>query len=164
MTANDYQRVTAVALRRHFIEVSVEWSVVRNAQDALARDVGRYAPRVDIAVGPFNTTPNRDPAIRAVPLPRPLRAAVAGLERNQNPRCLLAIEVVFSGSSKHIMGDILNASALGLYGVVIGKEELMPKIRRISAYINVLAHLDKMPPLFGNVLVLSTTDFDELLA
>ena len=31
--------------------------------------------------------------------------------------------------------DTLNAGALSLYGLVVGRHELMPKIRRIDTYL-----------------------------
>jgi hypothetical protein len=114
MTATEYQRLAEVTLRAHFADVRLEWSVVKDATDALARDIKRYAPRVDIAVGPFNTTPGPDPRISEALVPDQLRALFNDRPPNPNPRCLLAIEVVYSGSSKHILGDMLNAGALGL--------------------------------------------------
>jgi hypothetical protein len=136
---------------------------VKAATDALQRDIHRYAPRVDIAVGPFNITPGPDSEIGERLLPRSLRQLFSDQPPNPNPRCLLAIEVVFSGSSKHIMGDTLNAGAHGLYGLVIGTEARMRKIQRIAAYLHVLADLEKLPPMFRNVVALSTVEFEELL-
>jgi hypothetical protein len=164
MTANDYQRVTEATLRRHFADVRLEWSVVKDATDALAADIKRYAPRVDIAVGPFNTTPGPDQRITDALVPDRLRPLFHDRPPNPNPRCLLAIEVIYSGSSKHILGDILNAGALGLYGLVVGRDALMPKIRRIGQYLEVLAQLEKLPWLFRNVVALSTVEFDDLFA
>jgi hypothetical protein len=164
MAASDYQRVVQTRLRRHFEDVRLEWSIARSATDALARDVTIYAPRVDVAVGPFNTTPGPDADINDALLPRPLRELFDGRPSNPNPRCLLAIEVCYSGSSKHIMGDMLNAGALGLYGFVVGDDRHMPKIRRIGRYLEVLAELGKVPWLFRNVAAISTADFDALVA
>ena len=161
MLASEYQRLAEARLKRHFDDVRVEWSVVRDASDAQQRDIRRYAPRVDIAVGPFNTTPGPDSAIDERLLPRRLRQVFSQRPRNPNPRCLLAIEVVFSGSSKHIMGDTLNAGALGLYGLVIGTEARMEKIQRIGKYLEVLADLEKLPPMFRNVVSLSTSEFED---
>lgn len=91
--------MTQATLKRHFADVRLEWSVVKDASDALAADIHRYAPRVDIAVGPFNTTPGRDPRICARHLaPKRLRTLFDDRPPNPNPRCLLAIEVVYSGS------------------------------------------------------------------
>jgi hypothetical protein len=162
MRANQYQRVAETRLKRHFEDVRAEWSVVKGATDALRRDIHRYAPRVDIAIGPFNTAPGHDSEIDGGLLPGRLRRLLSGRPPNPNPRCLIAIEIAFSGSSKHIMGDMLNAGAHGLYGLVIGPEILMPKIKRIGAYLEVLADLEKLPPMFRNVLPLSTSQFERL--
>lgn len=164
MTASEYQLAAKAVLDRHFSNVQLEWSAVRDATDALSADVARYAPRLDIAVGPFNVTPGADPDITTMLLPNRIGDLFEQRQPNQNPRCLLAIEVTFSGSSKHIMGDILNASALGLFGLVIGEERQRAKISRILVYLETLAQLEKLPRLFQNVVVLSTTEFDALLA
>jgi len=74
MTATEYQRAAEAKLKRHFADVRLEWSVVKDATDALAADISRYAPRVDVAVGPFNTTPGPDPRISDGLLPERLRA------------------------------------------------------------------------------------------
>lgn len=164
MSAAEYQRIAKLALERCFSDVRLEWSAVAAASDAFAVDVARYAPRVDIAVGPFNTTPGSDSSITAALLPDLIQQRFDQRQPNRNPRCLLAIEVTFSGSSKHIMGDILNASALGLFGIVIGAESQIVKISRILRYLETLAALEKLPRLFQNVIVLSTDEFDALLS
>jgi hypothetical protein len=164
MPGRDYQQAVLPLLRRHFEDVRLEWSISREATDAFAPDVAVYAPRVDIAVGPFSLEPGRRRAIEAGRLPGELRALFDDRPCNPNPRCLLAIEVCFSGSSKHIMGDMLNAGALGLYGFVVGANEHMAKIRRIGRYLETLTALEKVPWLFRNVVALSTAEFDALLA
>ena len=161
--ASAYQADAVARLRPHFDDVRLEWSVVKDATDAMRREIRRYAPRVDIAIGPFNTTPGPDPHISEALLPECLRPIFENRPPNPNPRCLLAIEVVYSGSSKHIMGDTLNAGALGLYGLVLGRLELVPKIRRVAAYLELLAELEKLPRLFRNVVALSTQEFDRML-
>lgn len=164
MTASDYQRLAEAKLKRHFADVRTEWSIGKDANDAFMRDVNRYAPRVDIAVGPFNTTRGKDSKIPKTPLvPDKLCDLFEHLPPNKNPRCLLAIEVIYSGSSKHVLGDILNAGALGLYGLVIGLDTQMPKIRRIHRYLRMLADLEKLPWLFQNVVAISAVDFDGII-
>jgi hypothetical protein len=83
----------------------------------------------------------------------------AGLEQNPNPRCLLAIEIVYSGSAKHVLGDILNASVLGLYGLVICSEAKEGRVRRNLAYLRALTNVGKLPPLFRNVQIMTTAEF-----
>jgi hypothetical protein len=62
-----------------------------------------------------------------------------------------------------MMGDMLNAGALGLYGLVIGDDRNIAKIRRIGRYLQILAELAKVPWLFRNVVALSKVAFDQLL-
>jgi hypothetical protein len=132
MAAKEIQAAIYEALRSSFDPALVvsEWSVRRGATDTFG-DIGSYAPRLDVAVGPFNPTLERREedadTIRNFdhPLVRRLKAEVyrqnhGGIYRNRNPRCLVAIEVEHSTSSKHILGGVTNASMLGLLGVVIG--------------------------------------------
>ena len=84
------------------------------------------------------------------------------LSTNANPRCSLAIEVVFSGSSKHILGDITNASMMGLYGLVVVKDEerILEKAKRIFEYVKRIIEVGKAPAnLFQNTRILSASEF-----
>ena len=164
MNAIDYQRAIESALRRYFNEVQLEWPVVKGADDAFTTDLERYAPRVDVAVGPFSVTPGPVTSICDALLPAQLLDKFADRRKNDNPRCLLAIEVVHSGTSKHIMGDMLNASSLGLYGVIVGEQSQMPKIRRVRRYLDAIAELKKQPYLFPNIILTSGDEFHSLLA
>src|SRR5882672_2456061 len=97
------------ALKAHFGDVvTVEWDISKNATDLFTANGGLYAPRVDVAVGPTNSTPgNRRQQISAYwqqNAPASLKDKFGGLLENPNPRCVLAIEVVYSGSSKHLLG------------------------------------------------------------
>ncbi len=112
--------------------------------------VSVYAPRVDIAVGPFNPyLPNHDIGIddtekmKQHPLTQKLftegnkgdtRGALDSLW-NDLSRCYLAIEIEFNGSSKHIMGGIINAASSGSIGVVVGNKDTVKKLNRISNYL-----------------------------
>ena len=118
MPGREIQRTICEALRVHFgpEQVVSEWSVRRNAADTFG-DAATYAPRLDIAVGPFNATfQNRHDDANAIhsvhhPIVERLKRAVwdqnhGGIYQNRNPRCLIAIEVEYSTSSKHILGGI----------------------------------------------------------
>lgn len=96
--------------------------------------------------------------------PKKLKNVTRNLWRNNNPRCSLAIEIVFSGSSKHILGDITNASMMGLYGIVVPSTRMDAKVRRIFEYIKVIKNLGKAPEdLFRNVIIIPQNDFIKLI-
>lgn len=150
--------------------VEKEWSVTKNATDAFFTQVDVYAPRLDVAVGPFNIEEgNKANEIKNAFVhnaPQRLKDLVrsAELRENGNPRCTLAIEVVYSGSSKHILGDITNASMMGLYGFVVASSSTFDKLKRIFEYSKVIKRVGKAPEdLFSNVCVISDEKFLKLL-
>lgn len=176
MAGRDIQRAICDALKLHFgpEQVVSEWSVRRGAADTFG-DAATYAPRLDIAVGPFNTTfQNRHDDAGSIhnvrhPVVERLKHAVwdqnhGGIYQNRNPRCLIAIEVEHSTSSKHILGGITNASMLGLLGIIIGPAAYIQKIRRIHAYACKLKEVEKAhDDMFGNVACFEDREFISLL-
>lgn len=155
--------------------VKSEWSIRGHADDSFG-DLATYAPRVDIGVGPFNeTTDSVERDLETIfeasrhPLFREVSAVGLSqnhidLVKNENPRCLMAIENEFSGSSKHILGDFTNASMMGLVGVVIGSSQNMRKIERVGQYVRRLRKVKKAPlDLFMNVACFEARDFLALL-
>jgi hypothetical protein len=157
-TASGFQQMARSILEPHSEPVSLEWMSSASGTDALRPEIRRYAPRVDIALGPYNTTPGPGP-IQEDQIWSRMRPWFRDLIGNPNPRCLIAIEVVYSGSAKHILGDILNASALGLYGLVVCKDEIQAKVMRNREYLRALAGVGKLPVLFQNVVVISVSEF-----
>jgi len=165
MKAKEAQAKFFGELKKYFKEVEKEWSISRNATDALNRNSNRYTPRIDLAIGPFNVvqTPggiDRDILNTFNNAPKAIQQIFQGLSKNPNPRCTLAIEISFSGSSKHILGDIANASIIGLFGLVITNDKTDKKARRINEYINKIKMLGKAPEgLFANVKIVKTDEF-----
>jgi len=150
-----------------------EWSVRSEADDVFT-DIAAYAPRLDIAIGPFNTTfANRHQDAMAIrqfdhPFLNRLREAIAeqnpNFYENHNPRCSVGIEVEYATSSKHILGGITNAGMLGMMGIIVGSPNLIGKVRRIHAYVQKLRQVEKAPgEMFGNVGCFEHADFLELL-
>lgn len=186
MKASDIQPSVEAAMRRVFASdvVSNEWNSRAGAQDIFA-DLGSYAPRPDIAVGPFNTTTvvaqEDADRIREIGSARGfVKQVKQDIEaqwggpcwENPNPRCLVAVEIEFSGSSKHVLGDYVNASKFGLVGIIIGppmRDDLSPKqrrmtekIRRVGKFVRKLVEVKKAEPGFlGNVAVY---DLDQFMA
>ncbi len=170
MKTKPFQNRITEKLREYFLEVEKEWSVTRGATDILSTNKKRYAPRLDVAVGPFSVSVgNKENKIKNTfdhKAPRNLRRFIESsmLQENSNPRCMLAIEVVFSGSSKHILGDITNASMMGLYGFVVASSSTFKKVNRIFEYVKIIKQVGKAPSeLFSNVCVVSDEEFLKLL-
>lgn len=176
MAGKDIQAAIHRALTNLFDSglVHSEWSIRKGATDTF-NEVASYAPRLDIAVGPFNTSrEGRDRDAAAIrgfrhPLVGRLKDEIAAQNHgavydNRNPRCLLAIEVEHSTSSKHILGAITNASMLGFLGVVVGSAQHIAKVRRIHTYACKLKEVEKAhADMFANVVCFDDLEFLNLL-
>ncbi len=74
---------------------------------------------------------------------------------NRNPRCFLAIEVGGSGSEKHLLGDMYNASVLGKIGFVVGtNRSITNSYQRLYEYTNFAHSVGKTDQHFGNLAIL----------
>jgi len=120
--------------------VRAEWRSSAKNEDWLK--IGEvYSPRPDIAVGPFNTL-TQD--IRTIGEMKQkfdgekdfFRLFDIRQGNNENPRCLLAIEIEGSRRGKYSVGNLLNSAILGYAGIVIVKEELWEDIKRIESYLD----------------------------
>ena len=170
--AKTYQKNLKKKLEKYFDEVSYERSLFKNANDILIYDPERYSPRLDLVIGPYNQNKGDD-WISDFELKERLFKfnkrktkrffnVLSSLSTNYNPRYAVAIEIVFSGSSKHVLGDITNASVLGLYGFVITSQEMLPKAKRIFKYIQKLKQIRKISgEMYNNVKIVSTDEFDD---
>jgi len=169
MYAKDYQDRVLAILGRSLRESDKEWSISKKATDIFAYDKKCYTPRIDVVVGPFNRGGIVEQNIEDIwkASNNPIIRGIIGrgtVSKNPNPRCLLAIEIVFSGSSKHILGDIANASMMGLYGIVVAKEEMLEKVKRIYKYTRKLQEVGKAPKrLFNNVVILGSNKFIRII-
>jgi len=180
MRAPEYQARAKEALQRLYptVEVETEWYPFKGEK----RDM--YWPVVDVAVGPFAThstyghryTELMDESrgfveslieihnlnvlgIGGAPLDFPTLARF-----NENARCLLCIELEESGSRKHCLGNLVNASALGRIGILLARTE---KVLRIfvsqRAYLRFLEEVEKNTFKTTNALILMTEQFDQCL-
>ncbi len=170
-----YQDVISNVLKQRLREgeVKKEWCIGAGASDIFSYK-HIYRPRVDIAVGPFNIHIADNHLInmgfiKNTPLLIKLFQA-KGRELdvsllNKNPRCLLAIELLFSGSSKHMLGDFANASMMGLAGVIVTSKRNYKKVARLAKYLEYVQQLGKAPVgLFSNVLVFEADEFLEVIS
>jgi len=75
---------------------------------------------------------------------------------NRNARCFIAIEVENKNSTKHLLGSIINAGALGRVGILVAwREEVLRAAIRIREYFNFLQEAKKRTFNMSDVIVLS---------
>ena len=173
-----YQEQVKRALDRLYREVEVQWQPFRGTGRA------SYAPVVDVAVGPFaiertyideygQLLDGTKSFIES--LIRKHNENIDGLEQptlfdvtrtsNENARCLLCIEIEESGSRKHCLGNLVNASALGRIGLLVARSSAMMRVFiRQRAYLHFLSDVRKNSFRTDNALVLTETQFNECLA
>lgn len=172
-----YQELAYNSLRRIFGDDNVkkEWNVAKNTKDDFTREL--YCPRLDIAVGPFNIdmnlTYNNEKINRSVNVHRNFlkrmwrdsELRIGSFDdflrnKNGNPRCFLAIEIENSGSSKHMLGNIVNVSIIGTIGIVIPfNEKKLSLCKRIKKYVTFTTEVGKIKTTFKNVLIVSKKNF-----
>jgi hypothetical protein len=146
-------------------------------------DRNMYWPVVDIAVGPFAMHERLGHRYTKLMLDR--RAIIERLievhnsnveelgermdfgtllEFNENARCLFCIEIEESGSRKHCLGNLVNASALGRIGLLVARNEKILNIFvRERAYLKFIGDVDKNTFKTANALVVTEEQFDRWL-
>lgn len=79
-------------------------------------------------------------------------------------RCLIAVEVEYSGIEKHFLGDIVNASALGRVGFLRGANNAaLRTFLRLLKYLGFLIGVRKPAFDLRNILVLSADQLENVL-
>ena len=186
MTATEYQDYLTPTMIENFgdLEVQSEWRAFQGLPY-------QYCPRVDIAVGPFNVapSPNRteeynqivrrdniseflreiynlhienigDEWLNEVRIPEFERI----IEKNQNARCLIAIEIENSSTKKHIMGSMVNAASLGRIGIGIAyNESVLRTFRRMLNYMGFLKRVEKNTYDTTNFLNVTKDQFEDIV-
>lgn len=177
LNEREYQRQIKVRLDQLYPDVEVQWQPFRG------EGRGIYAPIVDIAVGPFaierryvdeytelldQTRDLIEALIRKHNQNLEGREEPARFETirtfNENARCLLCIEIEESGSRKHCLGNLLNASALGRIGLLVARNpRVMRVFMRQRAYLHFLTEVQKNSFRTDNALVLTAEQLNECL-
>ena len=172
-----YQEFAFNSLMKIFGEdgVKKEWNVAKDSEDAFTREL--YSPRLDVAVGPFNISRHvYEDGLRITRTINSNRNFIKKLwqvselksfsfaeflsNKNNNPRCMLAIEIENSGSSKHMLGNIANASILGAIGIVIPfNAKKLALCKRIKKYVTFAMEVEKIRGVFKNVLIINKEKF-----
>ncbi len=160
-------------------QVKSEWDVAKDSGDDFNRDL--YCPRLDLAVGPFNITREIDHNTDAITkfisnnnelIKSLVRVAevqnidVTDFETrfNHNARCGLAIEVENSGSSKIMLGDLLNASIMGAIGIVVPLNETNRRsFIRLVRFVDFAVKVGKTREIVSNVLIMDAHKFMQIL-
>ena len=185
-TCDDYQNFVTDKLTDLFPDLSV-----RKEWPAFERSLGVYAPRVDIAIGPFSITPGEtrifeydtlveDHRINA--FLRSLYEIHLGnvrnelsqeispssfndlIFKNQNARCFIAFEIENTSTKKHIMGSIVNAASLGRIGIGIAyNDSVLRTFIRILAYLSLLKRVGKNTYDTTNFLIVTKEQFLTIL-
>ncbi len=186
MTATDYQNLLTPIMTQKFgtLEVISEWRAFRGMNY-------QYSPRVDIAVGPFSVAPgpNRTEEYNEI-IQRPvindfLRSIYDAhidnigeewlneiyipefndlIEKNQNARCLMSIEIENSSTRKHIMGSMINAASLGRIGIGIAyNDSVLRTFMRIMSYMEFLKRVEKNAYDTTNFLIVTKEQFSDLV-
>lgn len=176
LTVKEYQKLVAKKLQSLLkMPVKREWRAMRE-QPSL------YCPRVDIAVGPFVydsscITDQHDCAVKQ--WEEPIKAMLAYHKqnvqslhweicqtsfedlcyKNKTARCFMAIEIENGVNPKHLIGDALNAIALGRLGIVVAyTADTLRAFGRIRKYLWFLSSATN----FGttNLLILNREQLD----
>ncbi|MBI3134080.1 MAG: hypothetical protein HYZ14_05330 [Bacteroidetes bacterium] len=186
MFARDYQNIIAQLLQSKLsgLEVRNEWA-------AFSGLPYQYCPKVDIAVGPFSTTPGADRIneYNNLLLSTTIKAFlekvyachlenigdeylneidVSPLQnlslKNQNARCFLAFEIENKNTKKHIMGSMINAASLGRIGIGVAyNDSVMRTFLRILNYLAFLKRVEKSTYDTANFLIVTQQQLLELL-
>lgn len=178
ITTSNYQNKLIIDFRSIFGNevVKKEWDSVK-FDGHIDNHKLVYAPRHDIAIGPFNSDMNLDTGIdntkcmQSHPFTKRLIKDVlqnrGTLKKTWNSfsRCYLAIEIEFTGSSKHILGSLINASVSGSIGIVINNKHNSTKVDRIWRYLKRLEGLGRMKIYtLNNLIIFDNDEFLELLS
>lgn len=152
-----------------------EWDVAKDSNDDYNRQM-HYAPRVDVAISPFMINYVTDEEKRKLTIAfnsnhilieriKEKGETFNNFEYNNNPRCLIAVEIETSGTRKHLVGDITNASILGTVGLIVPTNEKNYRaFKRIMNYLEFAQTNGKMSNnVFKNIILIKSEDLISLL-
>jgi hypothetical protein len=155
-------------------DIERQWLISTEGNDSLSNQELHYCPRLDFAIGPFNI--NRSvyqDSRRILSKYQDNLNFIQSLERldrpvkvhdDDNPRCFVAIEIERSTGTKHRMGSIINAGAIGKIGIVIGiGESAYKSLIRIRKYLELLKGVGKIQYEPKNVLILQYEEIIDVL-
>jgi len=170
--SKDAQKAIAELFKKEFGNDLVETQWRSHAKNKDWLKFGKvYAPYPDIAIGPFNIHQGKKgekerKEIKVVYTQHESFFQNLFCENisltNENPRCLLAIEIEGSQKGKHMMGNIINASILGYIGIVVvneNKEKLWGDAEGVKKYLDGASVVKKIEPIAKNTMLFEYTRF-----
>jgi len=179
MTPKEYQPILKTKLKKIYKheEVEIEWLPMKGNRNI-------YSPRVDAAVGPFaldhKFQSEYDSLMQTSRIfieklikkyNENLRSFDLNIEENlfnelkyfnQNARCLLCIEIENKVSRKHLIGGLVNASALGRIGILIPwTSEKLKAFINLRNYLEFLGSVGKNTFKTNNIIILTKEQLDD---
>ncbi len=177
MLSKEYQKELKVLLEKIFPDQQVkqEWDSVQFDPHSGNHEIV-YAPRHDLAVGPFtdyfelDIGQNRTDIMKKHPFTKNLykdclqnRGTLSKIW-NSKARCFLAVEIEFNGSLKHMLGSIINAYASGSLAIIITNQNNRNKINRLITYLLRLEDYESMKKgICKNLIVFNDEEFKNYL-
>lgn len=168
---DDAQSKIANRLKEVFGNDSVETEWRSHAENKDWLQFGKvYAPYPDIAVGPFNIHSSEyreiENILEAFKQHEIFFQEILGgniSNKNENPRCLLAIEIEHSGTGKYMIGNIINASILGYIGIVVVDKKLLQNVKIVKKYLEGASKIKKIGNIAKNTAIFEYNEFIDRL-
>lgn len=181
MNVKEYQKYCKTKLLSIYDFVEVEWNPFKKCHV----EDKQYCPRLDIAVGPFavdarlesqydqllNQAKSKIFINYLIKLNNDNFPSIAGglktsLENiryfNYNARCFICIEIENKVSRKHIVGGLINASALGRIAILVAwNPDKLKAFIKLKNYLHFLSSVEKNSFKTDNILILSKDQFKE---
>lgn len=155
-------------------EVMTKWPASKGRKDDFD-PIYMYAPETDIVVKPFNIERRVEldkqkinfALIRTSDFVKRInrRAEIKIVDShfNDNPRVFIAIEVGGSGSEKHLLGDLYNASILGKIGIIVCTSKTSKTYKRIYEFTKFAYSVGKPTQGLRNVAIIREKEFIQIL-
>jgi len=183
MTVKEYQNYCKKKLDTIYQEVEVEWNPFRGCRV----NSKQYCPRLDMAIGPFAingqfsedyTELLNEPRSKVFieSLIRANNQNITGVgdgdqskisdfySFNHNARCFMCVEIENKVSRKHIVGGLVNASALGRVAVLIAwTPDKLKAFIKLKNYLKYLSSVEKNSFKTNNILILNKDQFKNLV-
>ena len=167
----DAQKAIAKLFEKEFGNESVKTQWRSHAKNKDWLKLGKvYAPYPDIVIGPFNIHSSEYREIENI-LEAFKQHGIFFQEllgenisnKNENPRCLLAIEIEHSGTGKYMIGNIINASILGYIGIVVVDKKLLQNVKMVKKYLEGASKIKEIGNIAKNTAIFEYNEFIDRL-